>query len=85
MSTKITKDDKNSSSQKLEKFASLSSIRQGFGSQYLFYDDGDNGAAGIDVITPEMPMISRANDGWFSNSNQTLAINRTISMKNINK
>lgn len=35
-----------------------------FGSQYLYYDDEENGAYGIDVIGPGTPMISMANDGW---------------------
>lgn len=36
-----------------------------FGSQYLYYDDDENGAAGIDVFNPGTPMMSRANDGWL--------------------
>ena len=35
-----------------------------FGSQYLYYDDEELGASGIDIIGPGTPMMSRANDGW---------------------
>lgn len=39
------------------------SAKEMFGSQYLYYDDKEQGASGIDVIGPGTPMMSRANDG----------------------
>lgn len=40
------------------------SAREVFGSQYLYYDDKEQGASGIDVMGPGTPMMSKANDGW---------------------
>lgn len=48
-----------------EKLSNLADSRQGFGSQYLYYDDEEEGAVGIDVIPTGTPMMSRANDGWY--------------------
>ncbi|XP_071864045.1 uncharacterized protein isoform X1 [Bombus fervidus] len=49
---------------------SISNLVKGkFGSQYLYYDDEEYGASGIDVIGSGTPMMSRANDGWFSRRN----------------
>ncbi|XP_076236513.1 uncharacterized protein LOC143180576 [Calliopsis andreniformis] len=44
----------------------LNLMREKFGSQYLYYDDEEDGASGIDVLGPTSLMMSRANDGWFS-------------------
>ncbi|XP_068970748.1 uncharacterized protein [Bombus flavifrons] len=44
-------------------------VKRKFGSQYLYYDDDEYGASGIDVMSPGTPMMSRANDGWFSRRN----------------
>lgn len=51
---------------RLEKLSHLVGDRnsQRFGSQYLYYDDEQDGASGIDVIALGAPMMSRANDGW---------------------
>ena len=51
---------------RLDKIAHLVGDRssQRFGSQYLYYDDEQEGAAGIDMIALGAPMMSRANDGW---------------------
>ncbi|XP_043286586.1 monocarboxylate transporter 12-like [Venturia canescens] len=55
-------------------------LSQRFGSQYLYYNDDEDGAAGIDVLASGTPMMSRANDGWFSKKNASsvsLASSRT--------
>lgn len=44
--------------------ATLNLMREKFGSQYLYYDDEEDGASGIDVMGPTSVMMSRANDGW---------------------
>ena len=46
--------------------SNLNLSRGKFGSQYLYYDDEEDGPSGIDVMEPGTPMMSRANDGWFS-------------------
>ncbi|XP_024940750.1 uncharacterized protein LOC107267613 [Cephus cinctus] len=61
---------------------------QRFGSQYLYYEDKEVGASGIDVIGPGTPMMSRANDGWFSRknaSNASLTSSKTIMRENSQK
>ncbi|KAK2585103.1 hypothetical protein KPH14_008615 [Odynerus spinipes] len=50
-------------------YDALGRAKPKFGSQYLYYDDEEDGASGIDVISPGTPMMSRANDGWFSKRN----------------
>ncbi|XP_017792640.1 PREDICTED: uncharacterized protein LOC108574542 [Habropoda laboriosa] len=61
---------------------SLSLVTDKFGSQYLYYDDKEDGASGIDVIGPETSMMSRANDGWFSRKNtSTTSISSKTSKK----
>ncbi|XP_017765310.1 PREDICTED: uncharacterized protein LOC108554513 isoform X1 [Eufriesea mexicana] len=50
-------------------YGTLSLAKGKFGSQYLYYDDEEDGASGIDVLGPGTPMMSRANDGWFSKRN----------------
>lgn len=60
------------------------SAKEMFGSQYLYYDDKEQGASGIDVIGPGTPMMSRANDGLFSKlnaSNASLASRRENSVR----
>ncbi|XP_015114501.1 uncharacterized protein LOC107039418 [Diachasma alloeum] len=67
-----------------EKLSTIADDRQGFGSQYLYYDDEEEGAAGIDV-EGGTPMMSRANDGWFSKKNSStvsLTSNRTVKHEN---
>ncbi|XP_076176277.1 uncharacterized protein LOC143151234 [Ptiloglossa arizonensis] len=51
----------------------LSLAKGKFGSQYLYYDDEEDGASGIDVMGPGALMMSRANDGWFSRRNTSTA------------
>ena len=46
-------------------YSTLSFVKEKFGSQYLYYDDEEDGASGIDIIDPGTPMMSRANDGWY--------------------
>ncbi|XP_033216543.1 uncharacterized protein LOC117172579 isoform X2 [Belonocnema kinseyi] len=61
------------------------SAKEVFGSQYLYYDDEEHGAYGIDVMGPGTPMISLANDGWSAKlnaSNASLASNRTSKREN---
>ncbi|XP_050581959.1 uncharacterized protein LOC126918291 isoform X1 [Bombus affinis] len=50
-------------------YSILNLVKEKFGSQYLYYDDKEYGACGIDVMNPGIPMMSRANDGWFSRRN----------------
>ncbi|XP_011313887.1 uncharacterized protein [Fopius arisanus] len=67
-----------------EKLSTIADDRQGFGSQYLYYDDEEEGAVGIDV-EGGTPMMSRANDGWFSKKNSStvsLTSNRTVKHEN---
>ncbi|XP_053999521.1 uncharacterized protein LOC128887541 isoform X1 [Hylaeus anthracinus] len=53
-----------------------------FGSQYLYYDDEEDGASGIDVMGPGAIMMSRANDGWFSRKDtSTVSITSRTSRK----
>nr|XP_003702375.1 PREDICTED: uncharacterized protein LOC100881817 isoform X1 [Megachile rotundata] len=47
-------------------YSNLSVWKQKFGSQYLYYDDKEEGPSGIDLVEPGTPMMSRSNDGWFS-------------------
>ncbi|XP_012268259.2 uncharacterized protein LOC105693129 [Athalia rosae] len=61
-----------------------------FASQYLYYDDEEQGASGIDVFSPGTPMMSRANDGWYSRksiavSSNSLASNKTVQTENSQK
>lgn len=48
----------------MRKLSTDNRFSEKFGSQYLYYDDEEQGAAGLDVVGPGTPMISRANDGW---------------------
>ncbi|CAL7933771.1 unnamed protein product [Xylocopa violacea] len=53
-----------------QKYNSTLNITKGkFGSQFLYYDDEESSILNIDIISPETPMMSRANDGWFSRKN----------------
>ncbi|XP_031844862.1 uncharacterized protein LOC116432331 [Nomia melanderi] len=54
-------------------YGALSLATEKFGSQYLYYDDEEDGASGIDVMGPDILMMSRANDGWFSRKNTSTA------------
>ena len=54
-------------------YSALSLAKEKFGSQYLYYDDDEDGASGIDVMGPTSVMMSRANDGWFSRRNTSTA------------
>ncbi|KAK0072570.1 hypothetical protein PV325_011159, partial [Microctonus aethiopoides] len=57
-----------------------------FSSQYFYPDENEEGAVGIDVIsTPATPMMSRANDGWFSKqylSTSSLGSNKILKREN---
>ncbi|KZC08123.1 Monocarboxylate transporter 12 [Dufourea novaeangliae] len=63
-------------------FSALSIAKEKFGSQYLYYDDEEDGASGIDVIGPSAVMMSRANDGWFSRKDTSTV---SIASKTSNK
>ncbi|XP_043262141.1 uncharacterized protein LOC122402966 [Colletes gigas] len=87
---KITPEanNENEKSKSLENVANntknstLNLAKGKFGSQYLYYDDEEDGASGIDVIGPGSAMIARANDGWFSRKNtSTLSITSRASRK----
>ncbi|XP_076650617.1 uncharacterized protein LOC143357858 isoform X2 [Halictus rubicundus] len=54
-------------------YGALSLAKEKFSSQYLYYDDEEDGASGIDVLAPGVLMLSRANDGWFSRKNTSTA------------
>ncbi|XP_046748817.1 uncharacterized protein LOC124412739 [Diprion similis] len=72
------------------KLASENRFSEKFSSQYLYYDDEEHGASGIDVFNPGTPMMSRANDGWYSRqsiaaSNNSLASNKISNRENSQK
>ncbi|XP_076301476.1 uncharacterized protein LOC143219355 isoform X1 [Lasioglossum baleicum] len=54
-------------------YGALNLAKEKFSSQYLYYDDEEDGASGIDVLAPGVLMLSRANDGWFSRKNTSTA------------
>ncbi|XP_046599068.1 uncharacterized protein LOC107222432 [Neodiprion lecontei] len=72
------------------KLARENRFSERFSSQYLYYDDEEHGASGIDVFNPGTPMMSRANDGWYSRqsiaaSNNSLASNKISNRENSQK
>ncbi|XP_015429681.1 PREDICTED: uncharacterized protein LOC107186349 [Dufourea novaeangliae] len=79
-------DCKESSTKNNSKKERITSFRlmfcEKFGSQYLYYDDEEDGASGIDVIGPSAVMMSRANDGWFSRKDTSTV---SIASKTSNK
>ncbi|XP_078032966.1 uncharacterized protein LOC144467860 [Augochlora pura] len=63
-------------------YGALSHAKEKFSSQYLYYDDAEDGASGIDVIAPGVFMMSRANDGWYSRKNtSTTSVSSRASKK----
>lgn len=74
----------------IKKLTAENRLSQMFGSQYLYYDDDEQGASGLDVFGTGTPMMSRANDGWYSRqsiaaSNTSLASNKTFKRENSQK
>nr|XP_033330743.1 monocarboxylate transporter 13-like [Megalopta genalis]XP_033330744.1 monocarboxylate transporter 13-like [Megalopta genalis]XP_033330745.1 monocarboxylate transporter 13-like [Megalopta genalis]XP_033330746.1 monocarboxylate transporter 13-like [Megalopta genalis]XP_033330747.1 monocarboxylate transporter 13-like [Megalopta genalis] len=63
-------------------YGALSLAKEKFSSQYLYYDDAEDGASGIDVMAPGVLMMSRANDGWYSRKNtSTTSVASRVSKK----
>lgn len=55
-----------------------------FSSQYLYNSD-DYYTTGYEIIDPGTPMLSRANDGWFSNSGKRSMFGSKMSLSSIKR
>ncbi|XP_076766349.1 uncharacterized protein LOC143433101 [Xylocopa sonorina] len=66
-----------------QKYNSTPSITKGrFDSQYFYYDDEEGSILNLDIISPDTPMMSRANDGWFSRKSASCTSITSKSSKN---